>query len=425
MSTQGLAMGQRTPVERTLRPRESGWVVPVLCALFVLSWALDAELVGQAASIVPPIRWVIIVSMCLATPFVSMRGISRGWSIVFFLGTLGFTVLCNGAFESSFPIYARILGAGVLALFAGTLALSDRVKIARFILIASAGIVIGSVVLAVVAPDRAFRLIGLERERLYGLTPHPGIMGYFASLVATVFGSSALFSKRSTMLRLRDGIIAGLGAVAVFLADSRTGEIALGLSLLCQFGMTRLVKSGWLRRSIVLPWVLFASFILASTILPIAVATDAIPISVREDQYSGSTSGRIAIWRLGLSDFENNMVVGNGLGTTFATEDLSADKNLLFYYHSVLINYLAKSGIVGAIGLVTLLLSAPFVCLAAARRVARQRSSIRDELSLLRFALAACTVTVAFASVEAALQNLYPSFLMYFLCIALPSRATA
>lgn len=423
MSIQSLAMGQRPLVERTLRPREGGWVVPVLCALFVLSWALDAELLGEAASIVPPIRWAIIVSMCLATPFVSMRGIRRGWSIAFFLGAIGFTVLCNGAFESSFPIYARILGAGVLAIFAGTLALSDREKIARFILVASVAIVIGSILLAVIAPDRAFRLIGLERERLYGLTPHPGIMGYFASLVATAFGASALFSTRRTMHRLRDGIIAGLGVIVVFLADSRTGELAFGLSLLCQFGMTRLVKSGWLRRSIVVPYIFFAGAILASTILPIAIAADAIPISVREDQYSGSTAGRIAIWKLGLSDFESNMIVGNGLGTTFATEDLSADKSLLFYYHSVLINYLAKSGFLGAIGLVAVLLSAPYVCLSAARRVARQRSVSRDDLSLLQFAVAACTVTVAFASVEAALQNLYPSFLMFFLSITLPSRA--
>ncbi|MGY3473988.1 O-antigen ligase family protein [Bradyrhizobium ottawaense] len=428
MSSQNTLIGQRAENKRPIAAQKGGGTALTLCGLFVLSWAIEPDLFGEGSGSVPPLRWAIVVLMCLAAPVISARAFSRGWSIACFLGLLGFTMVLNGSVDVSFPIFARIVGAGILAIFAGALPLSQRVRVAQVLMATSAAIVIGSILLVFVAPDRAFRLIGVERQRLYGLTPHPAVIGYFGSFVATVFSSTALFTKRRSMLRLRDGVIAALGAIAVLMADSRTGEVALILSVLGGFGVIFLVKRGFVVRSIALPWLLFASVIAVSTTLPIIVATGVLPISVREDQYSGSTSSRLQIWKLGLSDFEDNMAIGNGLGTTFATDDIiadksSADKSLLFYYHSVLINYLAKSGMVGVIGLIAILLSAPYVCLTCARRVARQRFSNQDDVMLLHFAVAACSVTIFFASTEAALQNLYPSFLFFFLSITLPERA--
>ncbi|UPJ78944.1 O-antigen ligase family protein [Bradyrhizobium sp. 183] len=426
MPVQDEVLGRRTISGSTAREAQGfRWVAPLLSSAFVLSWAIEPDLLGEASSIVPSARWAIVVFMCLLVPFVSGRGVARGWSIAFLLFALAFTMILSGALDVSFPIFARILGAGVLAMFAGTLPLSERLSIVRYILMASVAVVVGSLAMSLIAPERAFHLIGLQRERLYGLTSHPAIIGYFASLVATVFGSAALFTRRSKGLRLRDGFIAAISALVVYLADSRTGEIAFPLALCCEFVVMRLINSGLIRRSIMVPWLLFGGAVLMSTMVPIAVATDIIPVSVKDDQYAGSTAGRIALWKLGLSDFESNMVVGNGLGTTFATADLNADKNLLFYYHSVVINYLAKSGIVGTVAIIALLLSSPYACLAGARRVSQQRPPSPDELIIVRFVVAACTVTVAFATIEAALQNLYPSFLIFFLSITLLSRARA
>ncbi|MCK1606584.1 O-antigen ligase family protein [Bradyrhizobium sp. 166] len=428
MSNHNALIGQRATIVRPRAAQRGGWPVPALCVLFILSWAIEPDMFGDGAGAVPALRWAIIVLMCLVTPFISTHAVRRGWSIAWFVGMLGLTMVLNGALDVSFPIFARILSAGILAIFAATLPISQRAKLAQILLWAIAAVVAGSVLLIFVAPERAFRVIGIERERLYGLTPHPAVIGYLASLVATVFCSTALFTKRKTMPRLRDGAIAVVGVIAVVLADSRTGEIALVLALVGEFGIMLLISWGAVSRSIALPWFLFVIAIVVSTTLPIAVASGVLPVLVHEDQYSGSTSSRLQIWKLGLSDFDSNMAIGNGLGTTFATDEIiadkgSGDKSLLFYYHSVLINYLAKSGIIGVLGLIAILFCAPYACLACARRVARQRSASRDDVTLLHFTVTACIVTVVFASTEAALQNLYPSFLIFFLSITLPERA--
>ncbi len=401
--------------------RRGGWAVALLCASFVVSWSIEPELFESGPSLAAAMRWIIVITMCMISPLVSLSGVGRCWSIIAFVGAIGLTIPFSGALESSFPIFARILGAGVLAIFVGTLPFSQRIRVVRTLLFVIAALVICSLLLSFISPERAYRAMGI-RPRLYGLTPHPAILSYLASLVATVFTSTALFTKARKMSRLRDGLLAVLSAVVIVMADSRTGEIALPAALLCQMAAFRLVKSRVLLRSIRLPWLTFAGAMVVCASLPIAVATRAIPVSIEENQYAGSTQSRLAIWSLGLSDFEDNVIVGNGLGTAFIVDDPNADKNFLLYYHSVLINYLAKTGLIGAAGFVVLLLSACYACLAYAQRIARQRSFGESEMILLSFIVAACSVTVAFATVEAALQNIYPSFLIFFLSITLPSR---
>ena len=420
MSTQNQVVGQRVGVS----PEHVWGAAPLLCVLFVLSWSLDPELFGSGAdSILAPIRWIIVVLMCLAVPFISSQGVARGWSIILFVSVLALTIFLNGTIQVSFPIFARILGAAVLAIFAGALSFSERVKVVRSVLVVSVAIVLGSLLLSVIAPERAFQSSGFDRPRLYGLTFHPAIVGYFASLVATVFGSAALFTRQKASRRLRDGGLLLFGVVAILLADSRTGEVALPLSLFCEFVIFRLLYSRALRRSIVFPWLVFASAIVIFISLPILVASRVIPVSIGEDQYSASTQARVAIWELGISDFENNMMLGNGIGTKFIADNPNADKDLLLYYHSVLINYLAKAGIVGGLGILALLLAAPYACLSFARRIVQQKCLNEDDAILLRFAVGSCVVTVAFATIEAALQNIYPTFLIFFLSITLPSRS--
>lgn len=424
----------KEPMAQTL-----GFLAPILGFLFVAAWALEPTIFGAASVIFPPLRWVLCIIMVLLAPLSSPRGLGLGWPAILFAAVLGFTLLFDAGRQDSFPIYARIVSAVALAVFAGSLRLEQRVAVAKGAIACCLIVTFASLLLGLVAPDVAFKLIGTERLRLYGVTPHPGTLGYLAAIGGTTFLSSACFAGRSRSIakRLRDVLIGIAMLTALFLADSRTGQIATALSLFFAFVVFSIVRKRLIKRKIFLVWLIFGFAYVAATIVPIGVATGVIGVSSTENRYEGSTEGRVTIWQAGLDEFHRNRLTGAGLASTFRTSDMRDEMESIFYYHSVLINYLAKGGVLVGGALILLLLAVPWSILSGARRFSRsisrkveieleqvqQRQLESADRTLLLFANATGVVTLVFSVTEAALQNMYPSFLMFFLALTLPSRS--
>jgi len=404
-----------------------GFLAPFLSASYIILWALEPSLFGSASDIFPPLRWALATMMSCTLVLVLPRALSRGWPVVLFVTTLAITMLLDSGTAASFPIFARIASAAILALFAGSLKLKRRVTIARGVIICSAAIVFGSMVLGAAAPSVGYKLIGTERLRLYGLTPHPGTLGYLAALVATTLLSSGLFLNRGRSLnrRIRDLCFGTLATYALFLADSRTGQIATALGLMTAFGISVLISSRLIQKTIVVPWMAFSLLVFAAVLTPILVTSGSMQVTATaQDRYAESTAGRVEIWQGGLNDFSKNPLSGAGLASTYRPSNMAADAEPLFYFHSVLINYLAKGGIIVGIPLIFLLFLPPWAILIAARRIGRDPETIRSDRTLLFFCNAACMVTLVYAITEAALQNIYPSFLIFFFSALLISRGT-
>jgi hypothetical protein len=222
---------------------------------------------------------------------------------------------------------------------------------------------------------------------------------------------------------MRDISLGVVSAYALVLADSRTGEIATILGLLSAFVIALLTRSRFLQKTVIIPWVLFSAIILTATAIPIFVAAGTVQVSVSpNDRYSGSTAGRVEIWQAGINEFQHNQLTGAGLASTFRSSSMADDADSLFYYHTVLINYLAKGGVIVGAALILLLILPPWAILVAARRLSYERDTIRYDRGLVLFAISGCVVTIVYATTEAALQNIYPSFIIFFFSAMLAPR---
>lgn len=397
-----------------------------IAALFISVWAIDPELLGPAETAIPSLRWALAILMVCSIIGASLRGVRCGLPILLFIFAVSFTIVLNHSAGLSVPIWARVFGAGVFAIFAGSLGMPSRLKLLRGVRRSCLAVVIGSLAYGLAAPGSAFHLIGLDRNRLYGLTSHPAILGYFGALVTCWYLDSAFRTGRRRSLRALDLALAGSGLAVTVLADSRTAQLAIAVTIASMILMARLIRKRLLRRSITLAWVIGSLLTLAALAYPIALATNTLSAPETDRRYELSTMGRISIWSQGIGDFEKSPVTGTGIGTRFWTYESRKLDDELFYFHSALINYLAQSGLIGTVPFIIMLLSAPYALLKCARRSAllykfRAYSGFNDQL--LAFSLTAFVVTITFATTEAALQNLYPSFLIFFLSIVLPNRA--
>lgn len=402
-----------------------GYLAATLSCLYVLFWSLEPSLFGPAEPIFPLIRWALAIGMSLTVTLTKVRVWLRGIAIIVFVVTLALSLAVDPNASASFPIFARIASAAALALFAGSLPSERRLTVIHAILGTSAALVLGSVIFGVVSPSMAYKLIGSDRLRLYGVTPHPGTLGYLSALAGGAFLVLGLLpgTKRKGSRRLRDILFGVAGVVALIWADSRTGQIAVIMSVVVSAFMFLLVRTSALRISLVGPWLMFAGATIIAVSIPILIASGSVDVEASSTgTYAGSTMGRIEIWQAGLQEFWRNPYLGAGLASTFRTSTMAINADPLFYFHSVLINYLAKAGVLGGVSTLMLLVVVPWNLLLAARRVTVSTKDVLASWQILQFATVGFVVTLVFSVTEAALQNIYPTFLIFFISALLPLR---
>lgn len=407
---------------------------------FIVAWALEPSLFGAAESIFPPARWALVLGMLFLGILSNSQGLASAWPALLFAAALVYSFLLDSDKANSLPILLRVLSAIALATFIGSMSLDNRVKVARAGVAACALMVIASEVFGILTPGVAYKLIGSDRLRLYGITVHPGFLGYLAAFSGTYYISLALVRRsvlglRRTALTLIIGLVL---AAATILTDSRTGQIAVVLGPVASLLVISMARRRRLARSSV-PWLILAGASLTAVAVPIIMAESTLWIDIvekswaRDSIYSGSTIGRIEIWQNGLRSFNAHPIFGAGLGSTFRVGHASDDTMDLFYYHSVLVDYLAKGGIVTAFFVIIFLIITPGRVILSAQRYVTNMAALRlgkvdarkgkyiarAHLELSLFSTSACVVTVVFATTEAALQNMYPSFLIYFLALTM------
>lgn len=392
--------------------REPAWLVDTcawLARLYIISWTISFTVFPVLESAIPSLRWLSVGGMLLTGIVSHPRHWERGWTILAFLGVILCTAVVNGSGSDSYFIYIRILAPAVLSFVCGNFDSENRKKIVDCVMQSASVIVISSLLLGLVAPELAFKMVGLERNRLYGMTSHPAMLGYFGSLTACWYGCQCIFCSDRLSAKLRYGLFVCGGIAATVLADSRTGQISI-VATPCMIGYVAVLMKSQYKTSIALPYTVLASITLIMIVLPILYAEGVLSVGDDEEKYST----RIELWQTGLEVFAENPLAGNGLASSFYSSDQGANQAPLFYYHTILINYLAKAGIFGGISVVLMLLSAPHAFLRYALCIDQAPQSSHKN-HMLCYCASAITTTTIFSTTEASLQSMYPSFLIYFL----------
>lgn len=389
----------------------------VLGFAFVATWSIDEGVLSAAGKdAIPLARWTIVTLIMLLSMFSLPRGFARAWSGILFVGTYLFALPFGEKPLEAVPVVLRIIGALCFSIYVGSLSARLRTKVLGQVAAAAAVVVCMSLAYGIASPSNAYKLIGTERLRLYGMAPHPGVLGYLASFTAVYHATCLIFRTqlRSALANISSTLLIAISVYVAILADSRTAQLAMIVGFLIALlaralSMRSLFAVG--SRGLPLFLIVFGYMALATPIL--AVGADLLATSNAEVRYSGSNAERLSIWRLGLQKFDENWLVGAGPGYSFRLPGMRDDIADFTYFHSALINYLAKSGLLGA-GAFLIMIAA------SARSVGKlvidgARLQIDGrEMNPLPFFLSAYSITVIFSSSEAALQSMYFSFLLFF-----------
>jgi O-antigen ligase len=248
----------------------------------------------------------------------------------------------------------------------------------------------GSLILAVVAPQRAF-FAGQGRsffgglQQLSGFTFHPNYLGFVAAfgLVLAVAGWRHRFSRLHTMACV----------LTLLLTQSRTSYLAAVLAVVVLL-TSRQQKGQALKALGVAAW---AGLVVAATILIVNIGLQTSILAALTTSDITTLNGRDRIWGAALDAFKQNPQFGYGW-TVFSPEYrnniLGAGFATAGQAHNQFLQTLAERGAVGAATLITYLL----LMVRAARRA-------RAEVSPLNWA--ALAVLLPGLLTEAPLQATY------------------
>lgn len=200
-------------------------------------------------------------------------------------------------------------------------------------------IIIGSLLVGVLWPDRAFAPFEVwpggwreGEDRLQGLLPHPNTLAWVAALAAAfeVFGPRKAPRGPSALASL---FFLGAALLVLFLTGSRTAALSLfagGLSVALYAGIRKsdLFKYG----AITLGFPLFALGMLG-------IVTAGFTFE--------SFNGRMETWEIAWLQFTDNVIAGTGPGAY-----LYEDKSIAGYAHNQILQTLSELGIFGLLALI-------------------------------------------------------------------------
>jgi len=400
----------------------------MVCA-FVGLWIVNNDLLPEWAQVaLPTVRWIFVG---LSVPLIYLGRADR-WTLlapaIIFLCIVTFPIPFAPNAVDSLPILIRIYSALLIAFAASALSDWRKAKLIRLIMTTMSLFVFLSLIVGKLGLPAAFSgsdVLGTSRYRLTGLTWHPNVLGYISSLtmawsVIRIAGKNESGMSKFWLLSVT---IASMAAIV--LADSRTAEIAVVLGVLAAFLRPFVARAGStpLGRLLVI-WSVIVITVLAY-LSPIGAAFSMFGGNSSNSAYELSNLIRLSLWKSGIHQFYDHPAFGNGLGSLITAGAMRYDQDDLRYYHSALINYLAKDGVLGGVGFLVLIIGSELRFLSALRVAALAKGGeSRATSTLLDFSIVTIVVSVPFSAVEGCLQGVYPSFLLLFCAMSMLPQET-
>jgi hypothetical protein len=311
-------------------------------------------LAGRALNI----AMVVLAATLILTPG---RSVGRGGRLL-----LGGVWAMAGALLIA-NVYAPVGGSVqyafyfAVALTAVALGTPDRETLVLWVRRTTRAIVAVSLGAAVVAPSWAFigeGTSGYDRTifgipRLTGLSPHPNALAAIAVVGLLV---EVGFARGTTWMRLAAGSAA---AVCMVLTQSNTGYIAAALGLVVMLTS----RSAAYRRLLIAGSVAVLAIYIA---WPSAI----VPTALHSSGYVDSLSGRNAIWRISLDEWQRRPLSGYGPGF-YSPSSVEAHFPATLQVtngHDQVVQTLVDSGLLGLVGLIAVI-AATAACAWRARRI--------------------------------------------------------
>lgn len=412
------------------KPKEpTATIVVVVACLFVMLGFFNNNLLGVSGNaVLSALRWLVMVpAFILAFGGFSRLNFSNLSQIVFLFAIFASVVAAPDVY------WALICWVRVLCPFAiacSVLALKEdgRKYLYKGILFTFICFLIisflGSFTHYATFYQGGSQDIDDSRLRLTGFTFHPNILGYI-SAVLICFGTMKLLVIKNTSGEklFWSGVIV-VSAYVLYEADSRTGMLSAFLGLGVLFLKKYLLDGA---RNDTLGFAISVVLVLATMAALVSPLLTALGIfSFHDDtaRYELSTLARINLWNIGWSDFLQYPVAGIGLGTTITSQTTARFiETDLPYFHSVLINYLATTGVIGSLGVLMMIFVTEIKVFMARNSFPIGSAEFAQNEEQLQFCVTSMVVTLVFSITEGALQGIYPTFLMFFLSTVLLPNA--
>lgn len=231
--------------------------------------------------------------------------------------------------------------------------------------------------------------------RLYGVSWHPNALTLSAATLCSICALSPLPSRGWSTLCFF------VGTWVVVLSDSLLGVVMVVTATAA--GLVRI----WLgRRAAVVVVLTATAFLIATPPIVAALVSDSVSWFGVVDL---STFQRLVIWRDAAQDFLEQPVLGTGFADGQSAYDLRSLVTVN-YSHSVVLTYLRTTGLVGLVSIFALIIH-------VTRRTLR--SSASDDL----LSLAILFPALAMSSVEAGLQQMPLSWILFWLATGFATPA--
>jgi len=227
--------------------------------------------------------------------------------------------------------------------------------------------------------------------RLYGVSWHPNALTLGASTLCSI----CLLSPPTS--RLWSTVCFAVGAWAVALSDS-----LLGIVMVSATAAASLLRLWFGPRSAVMALMATAIILIAAPPIIAAVVSDNLSWFGLVDL---STFQRLVIWKDAAQDFLAQPVLGTGFAGGQSVYDFRSLVTVN-YSHSVVLTYLRTTGLVGFVSILALIIHVTLHTV---------RSSANDDL----FPLAILFPALAMSSVEAGLQQMPLSWILFWLAAGL------
>lgn len=406
----------------------AAFVVAASCLVYVVTWIAGLSGIEALDALYAPLRWSPAV---IALPFAVFVGLQPQyglkWQIAFLFFTL-LSVLGEAQPVDSFYVLARIFIAFGLARACVTLPFAQRQAVMIGLIRFLALIVIGSILLWFLG----YREIGTtsldsSRSRISGLTSSPGMMGYVAAIVAPWALFMAMRGSTSIWRRLVFLALVAASAMLIKAADSRSGMASAAIASLCVVGLPLIRRAATTLRGVKAMHLAIGTIMLAAYAYPIAIGSGAVALG-SAGAIGQSTLVRLALWQNGWESLLEHPIRGSGLATPIHVYVSRGLVEYPLYYHTALLNYLAKTGIFSGIAFFIMVYAALGHVLEQFHYLDRlgnvlTPSFARRLTTLICTNLVVLAATLTFSVTEGVLQQMYPSFLLFFLSTAtLPSR---
>lgn len=410
---------------RTARPSlltvNATTVLAVVYTAVWLAGTFDREWIGTVEAYV---RWAIMLPALLVALPAGLQA-QHGFKsqIAFLAATLIASFLAPGT-VAALAIWARILMAFLIVRGMVHLSGEEKRTVQNAIYWTLAIMVVLSLLTWAAGSGFAnYSSLSSVRPRIRGISQTSGMLGYMAALLTPWAVQKAFSATQSNPVRIVHLGLALCGLVSLIQSDSRSGMVAVAISLAVIAALPMLRAQVRTRPGFAAVSAMLTIAMMIGYSIPFLIGTGVI-----ETRYWAMTDPssqiRFALWESGVADFLAHPLKGQGLGSliyVYASQSL-IDREI-FYHHSALLNYFAKCGLFAGLAYAAMIhagnraLMWSLHCfenrahtLSAAERAARS-DRIADSLILV-------IVTIAFSITEAPMQNIYPSFLFFFAALA-------